>query len=91
MCPRGQSPEEKFAQQANINKCPKGRAEVLGFGDTTFLYILLFMNTEKKHIILHLISLVLVLYQYQIFDFSCKKRFQKQSQPNDDPEKSCVK
>ena len=50
MCPRGQSPEEKFAQQATINKCPKGRAEVLGFGDTNvFIYSFIYEHREKAH------------------------------------------
>lgn len=50
MCPRGQSPVEKFAQQANINKCPKERAKVLGFEDTNiFIYSFIYEHPEKAH------------------------------------------
>lgn len=48
MCLRGQSPVEKFTQQANINKWPKGRAEVLGFEDTNiFIYSFIYEHPEK--------------------------------------------
>lgn len=50
MWPRGQSPLEKFAQQANINKCPKGRAKILGFEDTNiFIYSFIYEHPEKAH------------------------------------------